>query len=188
MTQDLDLSFRPSWRPHALLGLLAIGLCGIWLVQRRTDQQLLDLVEDPKAAVLERCSAVHKLASRPSVDDARIQYLREHALHSSEYPLQLVATSAELQGEKLASRIGPPPKPLVSMERECAARYPLDAESFLWFVAYRRKVGGMLVGARRRIDLREAEWTLDALAGKSIPTETVEKHILDRLLAARRSR
>lgn len=171
----------PSWRPHLGLCLVASIIVIAWLSLRRSDAQLLTTATDPLADARDRCSAIHMLAARPSADAARLSSLRELALSSEHHSLQVLAAGSDLQRDGAFERMGPPASARPAMEQHLASRFPLDAQDWLWFVAYRRKVGGMQVGSRRRLDTQETAWTLAALAGESIPSKLVRQHIVRRI-------
>ena len=182
----MNAHFRP-WRVH--LGLLLwIGmLCGLGGLTHQSQADLEQLASDTGASIDRRVAAMHRLSARSSATRNQVQLLASTALQSAEPKLRALAAGTDLLRFGAATRRNPRPKPPEAAEAylaQLAGKPSPSADEWLWFVLYRRKVGGMQVGARRRLDLREAAWTLAALGGQAPPNNQVWQHVQERTNAA----
>ncbi|MFT7677769.1 MAG: hypothetical protein ACI8QC_001754 [Planctomycetota bacterium] len=175
------------WRPHLALLLWIVMLCAWHAGAHASSESLQSLATDTSASPAERVQATRLLASRASASQAQVEALGAAALQGDEPLLRALAAGADLLRFGADQRSGPPPVPPVRTEailQRLTATPSPSAEEWLWFVLYRRKVGGMQVGAKRRLDLQEAAWTLAALSGQAPPNNQVWQHVQERARAA----
>ncbi len=169
-----------SWVPHlACCALLALAVCA-WSIAHDTDEDLRARAYDQAASPLARVAAMRTLATRPSASAEAVQDLWDEAMLSVAPQVRLLAAGTDLLRFGAHDRWGTPPTPPPAAEAYLATLTKPSADEWLWFIVYRRKVGGMQVGSRRRLDLREAAWTIQALQGEAPPQPEAKSHVLQR--------
>lgn len=175
------------WRPHlALLAWISV-VCLVHAVSHQSQASLEERAADTNANPQHRVAATRLLSTRPSATRSQTQALAETARRAQEPLMRALAAGSDLLRFGADERRGPPPVPPAAAEavlQQLGTNPSPSAEEWLWFVLYRRKVGGMQVGAKRRLDLREAAWTLAALRGQAPPNNQVWQHVQERARAA----
>ena len=174
-----------------LLCLLSMAMTvGLHALGHTDEQQLWKRVAS--GTPRERVAALHALSQRSDADTAVLKPLGKQLLSDPEPLLREYAGTVDLTRFGAASRPvgarGPQPQEHY-LQRHLAtamASGELDVHTWLYFVFYRRKVGGIQLGSRRRLDQQELTWTLGALAGEAPPSRAALEHLSQRLQGAGR--
>lgn len=169
-----------DWLPHGLCLAAIVLAAGVWRLSHRESEDLLPVAYGVEAPAEARIDAMRTLATRPDATAADVQDLWDEAIASDDPRVRLLAAGSDLLRFGAGGRRGTPPTPPAGAEAYLAQLIEPDAAEWLWFIVYRRKVGGMQVGSRRRLDLKEATWTLEALGGTAPPSPEAKAHVLQR--------
>lgn len=175
------------WRPHLALLAWILVVCLVHATSHQSQQSLEAKAADTSASPEQRVAAMRLLSTRANATRSQVQALSETARRAKEPLLRALAAGSDLLRFGAEERRGPPPVPPAATEatlQQLGANPSPSAEEWLWFVLYRRKVGGMQLGAKRRLDLRETAWTLAALRGQAPPNNQVWQHVEERARAA----
>lgn len=169
-----------GWLPHLVCCASMALATGVWSIAGSSDEELLARAYDQTASPGARVTAMRTLATRPSASAEAVQDLWNEAMQATAPQVRLLAAGTDLLRFGARDRWGTPPTPPRAAEAYLATLTKPSAEEWLWFIVYRRKVGGMQVGSRRRLDLRETAWTIQALAGEAPPQPEAKAHVLQR--------
>ncbi len=178
-----------GWLPHVILVAVAFVMIGIAKAKHMSTESALATAFDTSAAPDDRIWAMHVAANRATEFDPRLGVnLVETFLQSESDKVREAALLVDLCRHAVrgpnALEGAPPPI------QEAYAYSPLPGG--VWaphrirsLVLHRRKVGGSGVGGVRRMELAEAQWFLDSLAGNPMPTaDEVSKYFTMRVRKA----
>ncbi|QDV07562.1 hypothetical protein Poly30_30880 [Planctomycetes bacterium Poly30] len=164
-----------GWLPHIALVLVAALMVLVGRARHTATEDALRTAFDPTADADERIWAMHLIANRATEVDPRLGVdLVESFLSSESDKVREAAHLIDL----CRHAIQPPGAPAGAappiQDGYAYGSLPGDVwtpHRIRCLVLHRRKVGGSAVGGIRRMELAEAEWFLDSLAGKRSPSK-----------------
>ena len=178
-----------GWLPHAVLMALAFAMIGVAKFKHLSTEDALGIAFDASADSNDRIWAMHLAANRATSFEPRLGVdLAKLFLSSSDDKVREAALMVDLcrHAVRASNALPGAPPPL----QEAYAYGPLPGNEWAphrirSVVLHRRKVGGSGVGGIRRMELAEAQWFLDSLAGKPMPSaEEVSKYFTTRIRKA----
>ena len=138
------------WRPHLALLAWILVVCLVHATSHQSQQSLEAKAADTSASPEQRVAAMRLLSTRANATRSQVQALSETARRAKEPLLRALAAGSDLLRFGAEERRGPPPVPPAATEatlQQLGANPSPSAEEWLWFVLYRRQVGGMQLGA-----------------------------------------
>ena len=146
-----------SWRPHLLMGAIALLFLAGWGLCHQSREELWRDFESGDSG--ERIWALHVLSNRGEIspDDFSVDFIRR-ILHDEDTRVREMAFTYDL------TKIRPP-----GVQQSFLGT--LKDQTSLLVRAYliqQRKVGGQRVGAGLKLKRQELEWFLEAMAGQEL--------------------
>ena len=165
-----------GWLPHVVLVALACSMIGVAKAKHISTEAATAIALDPSAEPDERIWAMHLAANRATAMDPGLGIeLAQLFLQSDSDKVREAAFVIDLCRQAVRA---PNAKPGAPPPIQAAYAYSALPEG-VWtphrirsLVLFRRKVGGPSVGGIRRMALAEAQWFLDSLAGKPMPSKS----------------
>lgn len=163
-----------GWLPHIVLVALACAMIGVAKAKHVSTEAAMATAFDAAAEPNERIWAMHLAANRATTFDPRLGVdLAESFLKSESDKVREAALLIDLCRHAVRGPTALDGAPPPIQEAYAYSKLPGNVwapHRIRALVLHRRKVGGSGVGGVRRMELAEAQWFLDSLAGNPMPS------------------